>query len=99
MESNTLHHLESFLEDTPFPIDKDGLLAEAFDSPLPHSVRDAIALLPDKEYTSRKELREDLLGMSDEEIKKHHEADDEEEEELEEFSEEIEKEQEESEIP
>lgn len=63
MEQSVISHLESFLEDIPFPIDKEGLIQEAFDSPLPTNVRDAISMLPDKEYTSRTELKEELLGV------------------------------------
>lgn len=63
MEQSVISHLELFLEDIPFPIDKEGLIQEAFDSPLPANIRDAISLLPDKEYASRAELKEELLGI------------------------------------
>lgn len=59
-----MQHLETFLEDIPFPIDKDGLVHESLDSSLPINVREAIALLPDREYSSRAELKEDLFGVS-----------------------------------
>lgn len=63
MDLSTIAHLDNFLEDVPFPIDKDGLMQEAFDSPLPENVRDAITLLPDRDYHSKAELREELLGV------------------------------------
>jgi len=63
MEQSIIHHLENFLEDIPFPIDKAGLVLESMDSPLPNNVREAIALLPNKEYESRAELKEELLGV------------------------------------
>jgi hypothetical protein len=62
MEQSIIHHLEEFLQDVPFPIDKDGLVQESLDSPLPANMREAIALLPDREYVSRAELKEELLG-------------------------------------
>jgi hypothetical protein len=63
MEQSIIQHLEEFLQDVPFPIDKDGLVQEALDSPLPANVREAIALLPDREYPTRAELKEELLGV------------------------------------
>jgi hypothetical protein len=64
MESDTHDALDDFLENIPFPIDREGLLLEAMESPLPRSVRDAIALLPDKEYRSRTEVKHALVGLS-----------------------------------
>jgi hypothetical protein len=63
MDRSSIAHLENFLEDVPFPIDRDGLVQESMDSPLPANVREAIALLPDKEYASRKELYDELLDV------------------------------------
>lgn len=63
MEQSIINQLEEFLNDIGFPIDKMGLVQESHEFPLSHNVRDAIALLPDKEYASRMELKEDLLGV------------------------------------
>lgn len=63
MDISAIAHLESFLEDVPFPIDRDNLMQEALDSPLPLNVREAIALLPEREYSSVADLREELLGV------------------------------------
>jgi hypothetical protein len=63
MEQSIIHHLEEFLQDVPFPIDKDGLLQESLDSPLPTNVREAIALLPDREYASVPNSRKIFLGV------------------------------------
>lgn len=63
MDISIINHLEEFLEDIPFPIDKSGLLQESLDSPLPLNVREAIALLPDREYATRKELTDELLDL------------------------------------
>lgn len=63
MDLSIINQLEDFLEDIPFPIDKEGLVQEAFDSPLPTNVREAIALLPDKEYASRGELKDELIEI------------------------------------
>ncbi len=63
MDQSIISHLEEFLEDIPFPIDKTGLLYEALDSPLPTNVREAIALLSDREYATRAELTDELLGL------------------------------------
>ena len=60
---STIAHLDNFLEDVPFPIDREGLMQEALDSPLPDNIREAIALLPERDYHSRAELREELLGI------------------------------------
>lgn len=62
MDMSIISHLEDFLEDIPFPIDKHALVEESYDAPLPDNVREAIALLPDKEYLSREELQNDLIG-------------------------------------
>ena len=58
-----IHHLEEFLENIPFPIDKRALVEESLDAPLPENIREAIALLPDKEYLSRDELRNELTDI------------------------------------
>lgn len=63
MDMSIIHHLEEFLEDIPFPIRKQGMVEEAMDSPLPANVREAIALLPDKEYLSREDVKDELLEM------------------------------------
>jgi hypothetical protein len=63
MDMSIINHLEEFLEDVPFPIDKSGLLQESLDSPLPLNVREAIALLPDREYATRRELTDELLEL------------------------------------
>jgi hypothetical protein len=63
MDMSIISRLEEFLEDVPFPIDKSGLLQESLDSPLPLNVREAIALLPDREYRTRKELKDELLDL------------------------------------
>ena len=63
MDMSIINHLEDFLEDVPFPIDKEGLVQESQDSPLPLNVREAIALLPEREYASRRELRDELLDL------------------------------------
>jgi hypothetical protein len=63
MDMSIISHLEDFLEDIPFPIDKYALVEESYDAPLPDNVREAIALLPDKEYLSREELQSDLVGV------------------------------------
>lgn len=63
MDLSIINHLEEFLEDIPFPIDKEGLLHESLDSPLPLNVREAIALLPDREYATRRELKNELLDL------------------------------------
>lgn len=62
MDMGIISNLEDFLDDIPFPIHKHGLVEEAQDSPLPENVREAIALLPDKEYLTREELRDELIG-------------------------------------
>lgn len=81
MDQSIINHLDSFLEDIPFPTTKEGLLLEALDSPVPDNVRDAIALLPDTEYTSHEELRRDLLGVPfDDSVPKKDDEDDTEEE-------------------
>ena len=61
MDISTINHLENFLEDIPFPIDKSGLVQESLDSPLPDNVREAIALLPDKLYETRTSLTQELM--------------------------------------
>jgi hypothetical protein len=58
----TTNHLDEFLSDVGFPLDKAGLVQEAYEFPLPQSVREAIALLPDREYHSREEVKTELLG-------------------------------------
>ena len=67
MDTHATEQLEEFLQDIPFPIDRDGLVHEAFDSPLPNSIREAIALLPEHEYRSRDELKMELIGREGEE--------------------------------
>lgn len=63
MEQSIITHLENFLSDVGFPIDKAGLVLESHEFPLPDNVREAIALLPDQEYTSREELKNELIGV------------------------------------
>lgn len=63
MDRSIINHLENFLEDVPFPIHKQGLVEESLDSPLPNNIREAIALLPDKEYLTREELKNELVGL------------------------------------
>lgn len=63
MDLSIINHLEEFLEDVPFPIHKQGLVEESQDSPLPNNVREAIALLPDKEYLTREELKRELTDL------------------------------------
>ncbi len=63
MDRSIINHLDDFFENVPFPIDRDGLVQESLDFPLPDNVREAIALLPEKEYHSPGELREELLGV------------------------------------
>lgn len=63
MDMSIINHLEDFLEDVPFPIHKYGLVEESQDAPLPENVREAIALLPDKEYLTREELKSELVGL------------------------------------
>ena len=76
MDISTLSHLDDFLSDIGFPIDKHGLVQESHEFPLPNNVREAIALLPDREYASREEIRSELIGIPfDDEIpKKDHDA-------------------------
>jgi hypothetical protein len=63
MDMSIINHLEDFLEDIPFPIHKHGLVEESLDSPLPENIREAIALLPDREYLTREELKSELTGL------------------------------------
>lgn len=63
MDISIIRHLEEFLENVPFPIDKWALVEESHDAPLPENIREAIALLPDKEYLSRDELRNELTDV------------------------------------
>lgn len=63
MDMSIISHLENFLEDIPFPIHKSGLVEESHDAPLPNNIREAIALLPDKEYLTREELKNELIGL------------------------------------
>lgn len=63
MDMSIISNLEAFLEDVPFPIHKHKLVEESQDSPLPDNVREAIALLPDKEYLTREELKSELTDI------------------------------------
>lgn len=64
MDASTISHLEEFFSDIGFPIDKHGLVQESYEFPLPQNVREAIALLPDREYESKDEIRHELIGVS-----------------------------------
>lgn len=67
-----------FLEDVSFPTDKQNLLHESLDSPLPSHVRDAVALLPEGTYLTREDVRRELIGLpSDETEKKFEDQEDE----------------------
>lgn len=63
MEASVIHHVEEFLSDVGFPIDRAGLVQESHEFPLPDNVREAIALLPDKEYGSREEVKRELIDV------------------------------------
>jgi hypothetical protein len=63
MDQSIIIHLDEFLSNVPFPIDKDGLVQESLDSPLPNTIRDAIALLPDREFESRTDVKTELIGV------------------------------------
>jgi hypothetical protein len=63
MEQSVINHLEEFLSDVGFPIDKSGLVEEAYEFPLPNNVREAIALLPDRDYLSREEVKRELIDI------------------------------------
>lgn len=63
MDMSIINHLEDFLEDIPFPIHKSELVHESQDWALPDNVREAIALLPDREYSTREELKRDLTQL------------------------------------
>ncbi len=56
-------HLERFFEDIPFPIHKSTLVEESLESSLPQDIRDAIVLLPDREYNSKEEITHELLDI------------------------------------
>lgn len=63
MDMSIINHLEDFLEDIPFPIDKGELVRESQDWTLPDNVREAIALLPDCEYATRGDLKRNLIEL------------------------------------
>lgn len=75
MDTSTGNNLNEFLSDIGFPIDKSGLVQESHEFPLDPAIRDAIALLPDKEYASREDLKRELIHLpfDDEEAKKDEE--------------------------
>lgn len=72
MDAATRNNLDEFLSDIGFPIDKTGLVQESHEFPLADRIRDAIALLPEKEYASREELKRELVQIpfDDENAKK-----------------------------
>jgi hypothetical protein len=56
-------HLEQFFENIPFPIYKQALVEESLESPLPADIREAIVLLPDKEYNSKEDITRELMDI------------------------------------
>lgn len=77
MNQDTIGQLNAFLEDIGFPTSKENLLLESLDAPLSQGVRDAIALLPGREYMTREDVRRELIGLPEDDAKGgHHDADD-----------------------
>ena len=69
MDDSIINHLEDFFDDIAFPVQKDQLVSESQDWPLPQNVREALILLPDQEYRTREEIKRDLKFLP---LKKGH---------------------------
>lgn len=63
MNTHDAQDLERFFEDIPFPIHKSVLVEESLEAPLSQTIRDAITLLPNREYASKEEVASELLDI------------------------------------
>lgn len=63
MDDSIINHLEDFFDDIAFPVQKDQLVSESQDWPLPQNVREALILLPDQEYRTREEIKSALTDV------------------------------------
>jgi hypothetical protein len=77
MDASIINHLENFFDDIGFPVNKHQLIEESQDWPLPDNVREALALLPEQEYSTREEIMTALTDVPfDDGIPKKHAEDD-----------------------
>lgn len=63
MNTHDAHDLDRFFEDIPFPIHKNALMEESLEAPLSQTIRDAITLLPNKDYESKEEITRELMDI------------------------------------
>ncbi|MEN9338132.1 MAG: hypothetical protein RIQ41_446 [Candidatus Parcubacteria bacterium] len=67
MQRNSVEAIEEFLNDVGFPVSKKALVQEADEFHLSSTDREAIALLPDREYLSKGDVHRELTGITHDE--------------------------------